>query len=267
MRTLTLPEGLTATVEEPAQPAARPPVLFVHGMFGGAWYFEKFQRCFAAHGYPSYAINLRGHHDSRPVHDIGTVSVRDYVDDTRLALGAIRRAPDGALPIVIGHSMGGLIAQKVAEAGAVSAAVLLCAAPPRGISVLSRSLLALAPRFGPAIVRSRALYPRPEDAARLVFNRTPAAEQRALFDRFAPESGRAAREMAFSLIPVDAAKVRCPVLSVAAADDRMVLPRVGRRIARKYHARHEEFPERGHFLVWEPGWEAVAEQVACWLEA
>jgi pimeloyl-ACP methyl ester carboxylesterase len=266
MRALAMPEGLTGTVEDVAAPTSRPPVLFVHGMFGGAWYFEKFQRFFAAHGYPSYAVNVRGHHGSRPVADVGTLSVLDYVDDALLAIRSLPSAPDGTQPIVIGHSMGGLIAQKVAEAGAASAAVLLCAAPPRGIRVLSVPLLRLAPTFGVAIFRSRALYPRPSDADHLVFNHIPPAERAALFARFNPESGRAAREMAFSLIPVDAQRVHCPVLSVSAADDRMVLPSAGRHIAHKYHGLYEEFPGHGHFIVWEPGWEMVAARVVGWLE-
>lgn len=264
---LTLPSGITVTAVDTTEPMSRPPIVFVHGMFGGAWYFEKFQRCFAERGYASYALNLRGHHGSRAVADIGKVSVLDYVDDVLEVVRALPQTTIGVRPIVIGHSMGGLIAQKVAEAGAVSAAVLLASAPPRGIRVLSPRLLLLARTFGVPILASRGLYPKPSDADDLVFNHIPADERAGLFNRFAPESGRAAREMAFSTIAVDARKVTCPVLSVGATDDHMVQPRVGLAIARKYGALYEEFPDQGHFLVWEPGWDAVARQVLSWLDA
>jgi pimeloyl-ACP methyl ester carboxylesterase len=267
MRELTFPNGLTGTVADAASPVARPPILFLHGMFGGAWYFEKFQRAFAERGYPSYAVNVRGHHGSRPVPDVGRLSVHDYVEDALIAMRALPPAPGGTRPIVIGHSMGGLIAQKVAETGAASAAVLLSSAPPRGISVLSLRLLALAPTFGVPMVCSRALYPKPSDADDLVFNRIPVDERASLFARFAPESGRAAREMAFSTIPVNARRVRCPLLSISATEDHMVRPRIGRQIARKYDAHYEEFPGHAHFIVWEPGWETVAARVGDWLEA
>src|SRR5919199_2799216 len=134
MRELTILGGLTALVED-AAPASRPSILFVHGMFAGAWQFEGFQRHFAALGYSSHAINLRGHHGSRAVPDLGKVSVLDYVNDALPIARALGR------PVVIGHSMGGLIAQKLAEAGAVTAAVLLCAAAPRGISILTPRLV------------------------------------------------------------------------------------------------------------------------------
>lgn len=112
---------LTIAVERPATPAGKPPVLLIQ-MFGSAWYWEGYQRCLADHGYESHAVNLRGHHGSRPVRDIGKVHLREYVDD------ALEVAHSLGNPIVIGHSMGGLIAQKVAEAGACRALVLM---PPR----------------------------------------------------------------------------------------------------------------------------------------
>src|ERR671938_613742 len=99
MRELTILSGLTAVVEDAPSPS-RPPILFIHGMFTGAWQFEGFQHHFAALGYPSHAINLRGHHGSRPVLDLGKVSVLDYVDDVLPVARALGQ------PIVVGHSMG-----------------------------------------------------------------------------------------------------------------------------------------------------------------
>src|SRR5688572_24036094 len=103
-------EGLTVTVAEPPDAAsvgARPPILLVHGMFGGAWYFERYQRFFAARGHATYALDLRGHGESRPVEQLGRVSVRDYIADAMTAASSLDR------PIVIGHSMGGLLAQAL----------------------------------------------------------------------------------------------------------------------------------------------------------
>ena len=126
---------LTVAVERPESSSGKPPVLLIHGMFGGAWYWEAYQAFLARHGYESHAINLRGHHGSRPVPDIGKVSLHDYVDD------ALELARSLNNPIVIGHSIGGLIAQKVAEAGACRALVLLASTPPRWIPVLTWLLL------------------------------------------------------------------------------------------------------------------------------
>jgi len=71
--------------------------------------------------------------------------------------------------------------------------------------------------------------------------------------------------MLFGTVAVDAARVRCPVLSVSAADDRFVPPSVGRRIAQKYGASYRLFVGHAHFLALEPGWERPAAEVEHWV--
>ena len=261
MRAMTLPSGLTLRAEAARAGApARPPVLCVHGMFGGAWQFDGWLPLLAARGYAAHALDLRGHHGSRPVPDLGRVSVRDYVADV---LEACRALGD---PVILGHSMGGLLAQKAAEARAVRAAVLLCAAPPRGILVTSAPLIGRQLKHMPNMLRSRPLVADRGDADWLMFNRTPRAEADTHFPRLVPESGTAGREMSFGAIAVDGARVTCPVLSVTASDDRFVVPRIGRALARKYRAETFEAPGHAHLVIAEPGWERVTAHVLDWLD-
>ncbi len=256
-----MPSGLTllsADAKRGGRP--RPPVLCVHGMFGGAWQFEGWLSQLAARGYEAQALDLRGHHGSRPVPALGRVSVRDYVDDALEVARAIGN------PVVIGHSMGGLIAQKLAEAGAVRAAVLLCAAPPRGILVTSPTLIGRQLKYLPQMLGSRPIAPDRGDANWLMFNRTPLADADAIFARLVPESGAAGREMSLGLIAVDQRRVTCPVLSVTSRDDRFVVPRIGRALARKYRAEQIVAEGHAHLVISEPGWEKVAAQVIDWLD-
>ena len=118
-QTVTI-EGLTVEVERPVAAASagrRPPLLFLHGMMAGAWYWANYQRFFTGRGYASYAVNLRGRYGSRPVPDVGKIRMGEFLDDA-LAVARTLAEP----PVVVGHSMGGLVAQKLAEAGAVRAA-------------------------------------------------------------------------------------------------------------------------------------------------
>jgi pimeloyl-ACP methyl ester carboxylesterase len=170
-------------------------------MFGGAWQFDGWLPLLADRGYEAQALNLRGHHDSRPVAELGKVSVLDFVDD---ALEVARALGD---PVVLGHSMGGLIAQKMAEAGAVRAAVLLCATPPRGILATSLTLIGRQLKCLPEILGSRPIRPDRSDADWLMFNRTPAVEADAIFELLVPESGAAGREVTFGAIAVDQTRV------------------------------------------------------------
>src|SRR4051812_37320003 len=116
--------------------ATRAPVLCLPGLFAGAWVFEKLLPVIAARGHPASAISYRGHPPLPPLASIGRQSLTDFVDDA----SAVARALDR--PIVIGHSLGGLIALLMAERNLVRAAILVSPAPPRGISVLSPAILA-----------------------------------------------------------------------------------------------------------------------------
>lgn len=258
LRETTFPGNITATVADAAGDE-QPPLLLVHGMFGGAWQFAGWQHRLAAHGRSSVAIDLRGHGTSGNAADIGNASLDEYVND---ALGVAREL--GAPP-VLGHSMGGLIAQKLAERGAVSAAVLLCSAPPRWIPALSTGLLIRMLRYSPALLLSRPLVPLRADADALFLNRIPAAERGDIFARIQPESGRAARELALGTMSVDSTRVTCPVLSIGAGGDRFLPPRIARAIAAKYDAEYREYDGHGHYIVAEPEWERVADDVTGWL--
>ena len=253
--------ALKVVVTKPGTPGKKPPVVLIHGMFGGAWMWENYQALLARHGYECHAINLRGHHGSRPVRDIGKVSIREYVED------ALEVARGLGTPFVIGHSMGGLIAQKVAEAGACRACVLIAAAPPRWIPVISAKLLIKQLKYMPSLLMHWPVLPDRGDADVLMFNRTPLADRDAQFARLVPESGKAGFEMSFGVIGVDAHRVTAPVLVVTGLDDQFVVPRVSRAEARKYRATLKEFPSFAHHIITEPGWEKPCTEIIEWLDA
>jgi pimeloyl-ACP methyl ester carboxylesterase len=256
---------LVLDVATPAR-VSRLPMLMVHGIMGGAWYFAKWLEFFAARGHPSYALNLRGHHGSRPVADMGKVSVMDYVTDMRDAACGVAERHDGVRVILVGHSMGGLVAQKAAESITPAALVLLSAVPPRGIPLLSWGLFRRQITHVPALVASRLVIPDPADTNALFLNRLSPSEALELAPRWTPTSGRAGREMTLGSIAVDANRITCPVIVVAGADDVAIPPRIQRRIAKRYGAEFRVYDGHAHFLIWEPGWERIAADVAAWLE-
>ena len=258
-------DDLTLDIAHPAR-VSQPPVLMVHGIMGGAWYFAKWLQFFSARGHPAYALNLRGHHGSRPVENFGRVSVMDYVTDVRDATSGIRERHPGAPLILVGHSMGGLVAQKAAESVSPGAVVLLSSVPPRGIPLLSWPLFRRELKHVPEMLTSGAITVNPRDAADLFLNRVEPAEVASFLPLWAPASGRVGREITFNRIAVDSKGVRCPVLAVAGADDVAIPPRIQRKVARKYGAPFRVYEGNAHFLIWEAGWDRIAADVATWLD-
>jgi len=235
------------------------PVLFVHGYFVDGSIWTNWLERFAAHGVPAFAVNLRGRAGSRPGIDLGSSSIDDFADDASAAAREIGAAA------VVGHSMGGLIAQKLAERRDVDAAVLITPAPPRGISVLSPRVAFRQLRYMPAVLRSRLVRPGHEDLRALTMNRVPPSEQKALLDATIPDSGRAGREMSITGVPIDAALVRCPMLVVAGEDDHFIPARIVKRIAQRYGAELDIARDHGHMIIAEPGWAQLADRVEEWL--
>jgi pimeloyl-ACP methyl ester carboxylesterase len=246
----------------PSGPPRALPLLFIHGVGGGSWYFENYLRAASEAGWGCWAVNLRGHHGSRPVADLGRVSVADYVQDARDVLEAVGPAA------IVGHSMGGLVAQCAAASHPhARAAVFLTSAAPRGILALSGPSLARAWHYLGPILRNRPLRAWEADNVALILNRMTPAQRAAALRRFVPESGRATRELALGCIAVDEAQVRCPTLVVGATDDRILPPSIQRRIARKYGSAYQEARDHGHMLMLEDGWEVPFAAVLAWLAA
>lgn len=242
---------------------ARPrgaPVLCLHGLFAGSWAFEQVLPMIAERGHPAAALAFRGHPPNEPLDSIGRTSIAAYCHDAFEAARVLDR------PIVIGHSLGGLVAQLLAARNLVRAAVLVSSAPPRGISVISPALLLRMTRYLPALLFSRPFVPTAGDLDALVLNRVPARDRAAIRARFIPDSGRAAKQAALGAYKVPVRAVRVPVLVVGADRDRFIPLGVARRLARRYDAPLHVAHDHGHFLFAEPGWERELGVILDWIE-
>lgn len=247
-------------------------IVMLHGAFCGGWALEGFAQVFSAHGDRVIVPTLRHHdiaHGQRPVRALGTTSMLDYAAD----IAALVRELE-APPVLLGHSMGGLVAQIVAQQVPVRALVLLAPSAPWGTlptspwEVMSAMGLYLAGPFW-----QKPLRPEAWIAESHALDMLPAAQREAVFSRFVPESGLATFEILHWPMDVrratfvEARQVTCPVLCVAGGLDRVNPPRTVASIARRYRDRGEyRLIERGsHWLIGEPGWERTAMMVRDWV--
>lgn len=248
---------LTVACARPAA-ATYPPVLFVHGIFVDSREWTEWLPFFAARGFPAYAVNLRGRAGSRPGTKLGGVSLDDYVAD------AAEVARHLGKPAVIGHSMGGLIAQRLAAMGVVRSAALITPAPPRGIILFSPKLALKQAKYLPQILTNRVIHPHAEDLRELAMNGAPPEIQERAISELVPDSGRAGREMSLTGVPVPK-DVKCPMLVIAAEDDHFIPARIVAKIAQRYGATLRRVPHRSHIVLMEPGWEQLAADIAEWI--
>ncbi|MGH9482899.1 MAG: alpha/beta hydrolase [Terriglobales bacterium] len=267
MRTQRLRCGqLECLLALPAGAEQGPPLVLVHGMGGGIWGWENFQRYFAECGFRSYALELPGHGDQcdpATAVRMGTYSVESY------ALWVAAALADIGPGVVIGHSMGGLVAQKLAESLPQEGFIFLASAPPwhmfrRAYAPMWKHLLrhpwreVLAPLSGSTVVLDSTL----QDA--LVNNRLPPEIREQIYRRDVPDSGRASMQMVVGLVSVDTRRVVSPCLVAGGLDDRLIPPSEQRRLAEFYRCPVQLY-DRGHMLMLEPGWEEVAAGLLTWV--
>jgi pimeloyl-ACP methyl ester carboxylesterase len=82
------------------------PILFVHGMWHGAWCWRDWQQILAAKGWESCAISLPGHGTSPKRKSVRFSTMADYLAVLTSEIERFDRPP-----IVVGHSMGGALVQ------------------------------------------------------------------------------------------------------------------------------------------------------------
>ena len=104
-------------------PSSRPPVVLVHGAANSSAVWRYWQEALAERGWSSHALDLRGHGESEGSVDGATMS--DYADDVAAFAAGLP-----ATPVLIGWSMGGLVAVMVAARGAARACVGLAPSTP-----------------------------------------------------------------------------------------------------------------------------------------
>ena len=246
----------------------RPPLLFVHGSAHAAWCWDDdFLPWFASAGFDSYAISVRGHGKSEGADGLRWASVRDYVDDVR-EVARLFPAP----PVLIGHSLGGLVVQKYLERFDAHGAILLASSPVGGMLRSGARLFVRRPILFAKVyltLNPGVLYGTRHDVRDFLFSAH--ASDEAVGDcarRLGPESFRAMFEMTHNLPDVGRIRRRrCPMLVIGGGADVVVPPHEIEATAAAYGAPCTIFPDIGHDLMLDVGWESVAEHMQDWLAA
>lgn len=246
--------------------AGRPPLIFIHGGFTGAWCWQAhFLDWFASRGWECHALSLRGHGRSDGHDDIHRFGIDDYVADVCHVAAELTE-----MPVLIGHSMGGFVAQRYLESQPAMAAVLMAPVPATGLAGAGFAMAAgnpalfwdvgLAHEFGrrapsPAVLFEAVFGHRTDNG----FSRHG--------ERFTDESHRAWADMCSPAF-LDTAKIpEMPIKVIGGDADRLIPPAFIRSAARLLGTKAEMLPGLGHALMLETGWEDAATRVDGWLTA
>ncbi len=249
----------------PQNPNDFPPLLFVHGMCHAAWYWqENFMPWFAERGFTSYALSLRNHGKSDSEKPLNQVHLSEYVEDVQKAIDEI-----GTLPILVGHSMGGLITQLYLSEKPAKGAILLTPVPHTGTVSASRNS-----KLKNKITRWVLLWKKsflftlntPEKAQKSLYSRDLSMDLVKKYQQLVEdESLQAYWDMRYPDVPTKY-HTQIPMLVVAAEKDNLLTASSIQNTAKHFGATFILVKNTAHNLMLDTRWEWVAQQMLDWLE-
>ena len=249
-------------------PAAESPprgrVLFVHGAWHGAWFWQRWQQAFAERGYESYAVDLYGHGTRRHDGWVWRAGIDDYVTCVREAIEEIGTC------ILVGHSMGGFTVMKLLETyHDPPAAVLLAPVPHSGEPLSAIPLLTkLDPLAALALGVSLPVRLRREAAVRHLFfsEDIDDATVRLVMQELSPETAKACMQMLFTK------RARPELITtktlVAQAEQDVLIPyEVLQVLANRLpNGELQRLPQAAHDVALDTRWQDHARIVCDWLD-
>ena len=212
-------------------------------------------------GYETHAISLPGHGSSSANKGrINDYSFDDYMDCMNEEVAKVSPAP-----ILIGHSLGGMMTMKYLESRKLPAAVLMASAPHRGVY---RFLLRLLRRHPAMSLRNifgwKLEIPDTEVARDLFLSQGSDVNIDDFFAGLCADSMKVGNEMFYKIRPMTE-KISAPILVLAAERDACFTVEEERRLAEALRAKFIVLPDQAHDIMLEPAWRNAAETIHKWI--
>ncbi|MDZ4790565.1 MAG: alpha/beta hydrolase [Hyphomicrobiales bacterium] len=250
--------------ESPAGSPRPVNLLFVHGISVGAWVWaEHFLSHFAGRGYNSLAVSLRGHGGSSGRERLHSFYLRDFADDIETAMGTLTGPT-----VLIGHSMGGGVAQYYLRRGGRAAGLaLMSSVPPFGLAWASATMAIQQPALWRELSQlqsglSANIGVLEQSLFSAKFSRR---ERRRIMPRFDEPAMRVSVELSawkrIAPIPWFAP----PVFVIGGENDRFIPPSEVALTAAYYSVRSHIIPGASHVMMVGPEWRAPADALDGWL--
>ena len=261
--------NLEVISHRPRKGARARPLLFVHGAYAGAWIWEPyFLPFFAANGYEAHALSVRGHGNSDGSHEMMSWRLRDYVADVEQVMATLPEPP-----VLIGHSMGGVIVQHLMHRHrkTLPGAVLMASGPPHGLIGSLWNMAVEHPGLLWQIIEIEMFGPMNANYSwvrhALFSEHTPDAVARYYIPQLGRESWMICWDLLGLDLPPSTRMLDIPVLVLGAERDPFIYQSALEQTARTYGTRAEVFPGMAHAMMIDYDWEKAAMRILQWLEA
>lgn len=245
-------------------------LLMIHGVGCGGNVWDRMKPDFEADGWQCETPTLFPEQrvTENPPASLAELGLVDYIEAMSKAANRLEQSA-GEKPAVIGHSMGGLIAQCLVERGDVSKAVFLTPAQPKDCSHIGLPVLWTFLNIIAAGNRKKSYKVWRRGFRWGVLNCVPKVRHDEIYANALYDSGRVYGDMSDGIV-VDETKFAVPTLTIAATKDRATLAKAVRKVGAKYASSpvpgdFKEYAQNGHWIVDEPGTDTVTSDIIEWL--
>ena len=253
-------------------------IVFVTGAFVSHHGWSEWQTYFQSKGYNTIAPSWPFKNDTpealrkkHPLNNPGlaALTLNELVDHyANIVKGFAEK------PIVIGHSLGGLITQIIVNRDLAAAGAAIHPVPPQGVFPYEFSFLKAGWRALGFLTSSKKTYLMSFKKWQYAFvnGMSLADQQKAYNENTIPESKTVAKGGLTSAAAVDFKKSHAPLLITSGTEDNIIPAHLNIRNFKKYKKRedsileYKEFQGRNHFVVGLPTWKEDADHILEWLE-
>ncbi|RFZ85154.1 alpha/beta hydrolase [Mucilaginibacter terrenus] len=248
-------------------------IVFITGAFVASNCWDEWKKFFEAKGYDCLVIPwpnkdapakvLRSRQPSEAIASMRLQRLTDYY------ASQINFLPEK--PILIGHSMGGLITQLLLQRNLAAAGVAIHSVAPQGVICFSLAMLRSV--WGPLgyFSSTKKSFLMSFSQWQFAFtNGMPEAEQKATYDKFCiPESKMISRDGLTKVAKIDFTRPHAPLLITAGSTDHIVPAKLNYATYKKYRSQgitsFKEFEGRNHLVLAQPTWHEDAQYIYEWL--
>jgi pimeloyl-ACP methyl ester carboxylesterase len=267
------------TTNNTPDPTAPDTIVLIHGLWMTPRSWERWVEHYEDRGYrvlapayPGLEVEVEALNEDPP--PIEALPVPAIVEHLENIIGELETPP-----ILMGHSMGGLLVQILLDHGYGAAGVAIDSVPAEGIKVVPVSQIrALFPILRNPLDRDKAVGFTPEQFHRAFANTLSEEESQAVYERYyVPAPSRLVGGGVLANFTPGHQDVyvnfrndeRAPLLFIAGGEDNLMPPAVNESNVKHYrHTKsitdYKEFPGRSHYKVGQDGWEEVADYALEW---
>lgn len=251
-------------------------VVFITGAFVSHNGWNEWKTYFESEGYTTY-------NPAWPFKDASAVELRDrQPNDTDLAALTLTELVDHYAnfvkslpekPIIIGHSLGGLITQILVNRDLAAAGVAIHPVPPQGVIPYELSFLRAGYKVLGLFSSLKKTYLMSLADWQYAFTNGMSLEEqkKTWAENVVPESKTVGRGGLTSAAAVDFKKAHAPLLITSGEKDNIIPASMNLRNFKAYKNNgsvldYKEFPGRNHYVLGQPTWKEDADYILEWLD-